>query len=161
MTVLSLCFLFVFLSIAVALTGSGVYQNTITNSNENYDQRIALSYITNQLRRSDIDDSILLGTFDGTDAMILQELGDHATYLTILYHSNGALCELYIDASQMDEFDVSDGIAIVEISDLNFQLVDDMLEISVVSNGGEAFETRIYPRCGVEEVLELESQTES
>ena len=151
MTVLSLCFLFVFLSIAVALTGSGVYQNTITNSNENYDQRIALSYITNQLRRSDIDDSILLGTFDGTDAMILQELGDHATYLTILY----------IDASQMDEFDVSDGIAIVEISDLNFQLVDDMLEISVVSNGGEAFETRIYPRCGVEEVLELESQTES
>ncbi len=105
----------VFAMSIMTLTGIGasVYKKIETSMSENYDSRTAFSYISNRLRQSDTNGNISLGTYGGTDAVIITEEINNVTYCTYLYCYDGHLKELFTRAGQ--EFDLGFGTDILEL----------------------------------------------
>lgn len=60
--------LFALLAMGVTLMGTGVYRAVADDADANSTQRTALSYVVNQIRRSDAG-GVAIGTFGGGDAL--------------------------------------------------------------------------------------------
>ncbi len=145
-TVLLLCALFFIFAVGVTMLGSTVYSEAVQNSDENYTHRTALSYIVNQIWRSDVADGISIGTFGDGDALFLREMG----YVTILYTYEGVIRELY--TSDDVELTPDSGNAVIEVSALDFDTNGEgLLNIKVTTNDGEVLETSIAPKSGISE----------
>ena len=140
-TVLVLCALYCLLAMGVTLFGSSVYRGAVSASDENYLHRTALSYLVNQVRRSDSAGAVQVGSLDGCDAVALWE-GDYVTYL---YCYGGQLRELYTapDAG----LGAGDGVPILPLDRLDVSWDGRLLTFTA---GGAP--VSISPRCGAEEV---------
>ena len=105
----------VFAMSIMVLTGIGasVYEKIQASMSENYDSRTAFSYISNKIHQNDTNGNISLGTYGGTDAVIISEEIDNVTYCTYLYCCDGYLKELFTRASQ--EFGLEYGTNILEL----------------------------------------------
>ena len=105
----------VFAMSIMVLTGIGasVYEKIQASMSENYDSRTAFSYISNKIHQNDTNGNISLGTYGGTDAVIISEEIDNVTYCTYLYCCDGYLKELFTRAGQ--EFGLEYGTNILEL----------------------------------------------
>lgn len=72
----------------VLLTGADLYRGLVESGEESYLRRTALQYLTTRVRQAE---SVEIGSFDGCDALILEEEGA----LTRVYCYDGWLRELY------------------------------------------------------------------
>lgn len=148
--VFALCGLFALLAMGLALLSSGIYLDTVEAADENSAHRTALSYLINQVRRSDAEGAVALGTFGEGDALCLTETVDGAEYITLLYCYEGQLRELYMEAGTglSPEY----GIAILPLSGLDLTLEGETIRLSVTTEGGYVHSATVAPRCGAEEV---------
>ena len=139
-----LCALFFLLAMGLTLLSSNVYRSVAAASDATYTHRTALSYLVNQIRRSDLDGGVALGHFGGSDALYLREDG----YVTILYCYDGQLRELYTEEGL--EFAPGDGVAILPLEELSIQAQDGLISLTVQE--GEASHTAsLAPHCGLTE----------
>ena len=88
-------FVFTISALTVILLAARIYQSTTDDSQRNYTSGTALSYLTEKLRQNDRD-GIFLDELDGTQAVVLLQETDDASYLTYLYAWDGQLRELYV-----------------------------------------------------------------
>ena len=103
--------------------GAGVYEKIVGNMEKNYDSRTAGTYLFNRIHRADREGSIAVGTFNGTDALLMFEEIDNVTYCTYLYYYDGKLMELFTRYEQ--NIDPPCGNVIMELSDYKLsQIVD-------------------------------------
>lgn len=129
-TLFSILLLLVFtvFTLMIAGTGAAVYKNSTSHLNENYTSRTAIAYISEKIRQHNSMDDIFLSNVEGTDALALRETIDGETYLTYIYHYDGALCELLVkeDTRPM----LLSGSPIVELVSIEFSAVSpsDILE---------------------------------
>jgi hypothetical protein len=117
----------VFAMSIMVLTGIGasVYEKIQDSMSENYDSRTAFSYISNKIHQNDTNGNISLGTYGGTDAVIISEEIDNVTYCTYLYCCDGYLKELFTRAGQ--EFDLEYGTNILELDSFSASYETDTL----------------------------------
>ena len=109
---LVLCALFFLLAMGLTLLSSGVYRAVAAQADETYAQRTALSYLVNQVRRSDAPGGVSVGRFGDSDALFLREEG----YVTILYCYEGQLRELYMEDGL--ELSPADGVDVLPLERL-------------------------------------------
>ena len=117
----------VFAISVVALTGTGasVYLNVVNKMSSNYNSRTSFSYIYNKVHQSDVDGLVSVGTYAGSDALIISEEIDNITYCTYLYEYEGTIKELFTRAGQ--ELDPSFGTDILEVDAFSIDQVTDSL----------------------------------
>jgi len=146
--VLGLFLIFTVSALFLVLIGSGVYQNTVTKMNQNFDTRTSCAYVTEKLRQNDCYDAISIGTLDGQEALILtQQYGD-SSYCTYLYVYNGYLKELFTSTDNTLTADA--GQDILPVSDFQIRKVSDSLyELNLKTPGNESYHFFVSTHCSV------------
>jgi len=120
LTVFALCLLLVLLS------GAGVYRNLVDRSEENYDRRTALHYLTTRVRQAD---AVQIGALQDCEALILVEQVQEETFLTWIYCWDGWLWELY--AVPGGSFSPEDGQRVLEADSLSCSLDGSLLTLEL------------------------------
>lgn len=136
----ALFFVFALSALTTILLAARIYQNTTEHSTLNYTSRTSLSYISEKLHQNDYDGSIYTGSFDGCDAIVMEQTHENETYYTYIYAYDQELKELFIkkgvDAS------ASSGRTILEVEDFSIeQLSDQLLRISCSDQKGRQAST--------------------
>lgn len=123
----ALFFVFALSAVTLILLAAGVYRSTTESSSLNYTSRTGLSYITEKIHQSDADGGIYAGSFDGCDALIMEQTYGENSYFTYIYAYGGALKELFVRDGV--EAKASDGQTILEIESFSIRpLSDNLLE---------------------------------
>lgn len=133
-----LLLLFATLAIMVVIFSAKTYQHMAERASENYTTRTALNYVTQKVRHNDVQNHVLINTFDGHKALILQGDG----YATYLYAYDGSLYELYLlDGA---EASAASGTAVLDLSSFDANWAEDrLLHISCTDSGGSLSDTCI------------------
>ena len=103
----------------VLMLGAGIYQNTSTIIQDEYDSRTGLSYIWSRVRNSDSLNGITLVDFHDQLVLCLEETFNETTYQTLIYQHDGWICELFSEYAQ--EFDLEHGTTMIPAQELHFE----------------------------------------
>lgn len=126
---IALFFVFALSALTVILLAARIYQDTTENSSLNYTSRTCLSYISEKVHQNDLQGSVSLGSFDGCDALIMEQRHDGETYCTYIYTYDNELKELFIKEGA--EASASSGRTILEVENFSIEkLTDDLLRFS-------------------------------
>ena len=138
-TVFVLMIFFVFaLSVFLVLMLSGsTYQNMNEIAQEGQNERIVLSYVRTKIRNVD---SVSVGAFNGSSALILEEQFNGRKFITLIYLYDGWVHELFHE--QGADFSPADGIPILRTDSLSFEDAENNL-IRVTTDFGSLL---ILPR---------------
>ena len=121
----ALFFVFALSSLTVVLLAADIYQSTTEDSALNDTARTSLSYITEKIHQNDTKGMVSLGTFDGCDALVLQQTYNDENYYTYIYAYENELKELFIkDGANAT---ASDGKVILQVKDFSIEQVNDRL----------------------------------
>ena len=133
--ILALFCVFAGSAVLVMTFGANVYQRTVSQMEDNYNARVSLSYLANQVRQHDESGAITLQTLDGDPALVLAD-GPESDYATFIYYYDGALRELY--CAKDDPLGAADGLPIVALESFEMTLDDQgRLQISAAAEGGK------------------------
>lgn len=111
--------LFVIAALVLLYTGLQVYKNVVLASNENFELRTSLSYVAAKVRQFDAKDCVYVDEIDGVKVLVLAEEFDGEIYNTMIYHRDGALCELMQPEGSEPDFEF--GFEALEIDGFSFE----------------------------------------
>lgn len=120
--------LLLFLSMSALFTilfGAKIYENISNRMNENFTSTTALSYISNKVKQNDKAGMVSVESVQGTPVLKLVEVYDESVYNTLIYCKDGKLKELFSSADS--GLTLNDGIEIMDLQGMNFEMVDDDL----------------------------------
>ena len=117
--------------LAVLLSGAGAYRRLVDRDQGAYDSRTCIQYIATRVRQSDIAGSVEVVSFQGTNALALEE---STGYVTRVYWYDGYLMELYAAADS--DLAPEDGVKLLESEPVDFSLEDGLLTVKI--DGGSA-----------------------
>ncbi|MCL1906031.1 MAG: DUF4860 domain-containing protein [Clostridiales bacterium] len=139
---------FLFLSVGLVLLGSSVYRRVVADSQGNDQMRTTLSYIANQVRRSDIDGNVHVGKFQGKDALLLMQSFDGIECVTYLYCWEGSLRELFVEVG--NDLDLDAGLPLIPLNDISFSLYPaGIIGVEALFDDGARGQIMLAPRSGV------------
>lgn len=125
----ALFFVFALSALTVILLAARIYQSTTENSSLNYTSRTSLSYISEKIHQNDLDGAVTLGSFDGCDALIMEQTVGEDIYYTYIYADGKELKELFVKDGV--DAKASSGRKILDIEDFSMeQIADNLLKFS-------------------------------
>ena len=117
---------------SLSMIGANVYSHTASVMNEDYEERIDISYVTEKIRQWDEKDSIEIGSFHGHTKK----------YNIYLYQEKGALRELMVreglDTTTMQ------GEKIVAAKDFSVIETKQLYHIKVQGSDGKIYQNCVY-----------------
>ena len=119
----ALFFVFAVSALTVILLATNIYRSATEHSSLNYTAGTSLSYISEKIHQSDENGSVSLGTFDGLDALILEQEYDGASYFTYIYTDEHELKELFVKEGV--QADASRGRQILQVKSFEMEAVSD------------------------------------
>lgn len=130
----------------LVMIGIQVYQATVTQMQDTYSTRTALSYVVEKVRQHDVAGGVELGELEDAPALILHdEVGDDR-YLTYIYADGSALCELTVREGTGASRKLGD--AIIEVADFSIEDGGDgFLTFSAADSSGAAVRFLLHPRA--------------
>lgn len=115
-------------ALVLVILGASVYRQTVSYMDENYTARTAYSYLTEKVRQNDLYDSVSLGQFENTDALVLTQEINNTVYATYLYLYDGSLRELFMrQGSDIGADPLSAGQEILSLKDWSLEMCGDHL----------------------------------
>lgn len=139
---LALFFVLTASSVALVVLASGIYSRQVTDSEDSFSSRTALSYVTEKLHQSDSYDAVDAGFFDGQDAIIIHQTYSDQGYVTYLYQYDGYLRELFIREDVAAS--ASDGREILAVSDFHFEESEKgLFHLYCTNNDGSVSDTYV------------------
>ena len=118
---------------SLSMIGANIYSHTASVMNEDYEERIDISYVTEKIRQWDEKDSIEIGSFHGRTALILS---------LIHYQEKGALRELMVreglDTTTMQ------GEKIVAAKDFSVIETKQLYHIKIQGSDGKIYQNCVY-----------------
>lgn len=130
----------------VLLTGASAYQRLSQRDTSGYERRTAAQYIATRVRHADQEGAVFLRDFEGENALILQETIDGYIYETMVYYHEGYLWELFVPVDS--GFLPQDGIQLLKLQGLEFEMEDDLLTARVTNADGTVQELSLTLRSG-------------
>lgn len=122
---IALFFVFALSALTLVLFAARIYRSTTENSSLQYTSRTGLSYISEKIHQNDGHGRIQAGSFDGCDALVMEQTFKEETYFTYIYAYDQNLKELFVkegvDAS------AADGRTILEIQDFSISQLSENL----------------------------------
>lgn len=141
----ALFFVFALSAVIVILLAARIYQSTTENSSLNYTSRTSLSYISEKIHQNDLDGAVYIGSFDGYEALVMEQNIDDVTYYTYIYACNNELKELFTSGDS--GIKASSGQTILEIQDFSMeQLSDSLFKFSCTDQNSQQASTMIAIR---------------
>lgn len=122
---IALFFVFAISALTLILLAARIYQSTTENSSLQYTSRTGLAYISEKVHQNDENGTVYLGSFDGCDALVLEQEYGEETYYTYIYISEQNLKELFIKEGV--QADAEDGRIILEVQDFTMEQISDKL----------------------------------
>ena len=121
----ALFFVFALSALTVILLAAKIYQSTTEHSSFNYTSRTCLSYIAEKIHQNDVGGTVSIGTFDGCDALVLDQAHGEDTYYTYIYVHENELKELFIKEGA--EVTAADGKTVLKVEDFSMESLSDNL----------------------------------
>ena len=134
---IALFFVFSASALIVLLLSANIYQKIVTNSAVQFEQGTSLSYITTKIRQNDHEGEkrIYLDTFDGHEALAIEQTFSDTAFITYIYEADGELKEIFLQ--QDVEASAQSGTTIMEIENLDMEeLSNGLLKFSSTSSDG-------------------------
>ena len=123
-------------SVVMALLfGANVYQNTVRQMDENYNQRTCLAYVANQVRQHDAAGRVYLSEITGQPALILEDGDWDGRYFTAIYWYEGSLRELY--TAKDSGLTAADGVELLTLTAFSMWEEDGLLRVEAIGPQGE------------------------
>lgn len=116
---LSLFCLFTACAFLVVLTGIQVYRTTVSDMEDNYSSKTALSYVTEKIRQHDFAGGVSVVSLKGENALVLKDQADGETYLTYIYAYEDYLWELSVKEGTPVSRDM--GQKIIQVQDFSIK----------------------------------------
>lgn len=116
---LSLFCLFTSCAFLVVLTGIQVYRTTVSDLEDNYSSKTALSYVTEKLRQHDFAGGVSVVPLEGENALVLTDQAEGETYLTYIYAYKDYLWELSVKEGTSVSRDM--GEKIIQVQDFSIE----------------------------------------
>jgi len=121
----ALFFVFALSALTVILLAAKIYQSTTEHYSFNYTSRTCLSYIAEKIHQNDVGGTLSSGTFDGCDALVLEQAHGEDTYYTYIYVHENELKELFIKEGA--EVTAADGKTVLKVEDFSMESLSDNL----------------------------------
>lgn len=134
---IALFFVFSATALIVLLFAANIYQNIVTTSSVQFEQTTSLSYITNKIRQNDSggSENIYLDTFDGHDALAIEQDYADASFVTYIYETDGELKEIFLQEGV--EASAKSGTTIMEVGHFEMEEINDgLFKFSCISSDG-------------------------
>lgn len=136
----ALFFVFAASSLLVILLAANIYQGTTAMTENNYESRTVLSYVTEKIHQGDDNGGVSLDTFNGHDSIKIRQTYGEQNYQTYIYEDEGVLRELFIREGV--EASLADGREIMKVRDLQMeQLEPGLFRFSCTSEDGKELST--------------------
>lgn len=143
---LTLFGIFVLLMLLLLLSSAEVYQASVAGTEENYQLRTTMSYLTTKLRQHDARDRVSLGKLGDCPAICLKDTISDRDYTTYIYLDGQELKELFA-ASELSA-DPLMGTTLTSLKAFDFQeLSDGFYEICLTDP--EDHSGKLYFHAGV------------
>lgn len=145
-----LLLVFCLFSLLLAGMGSAIYRNGTVHLNENYTSRTAVAYLSEKVRQHDRAGDIFFTEVEDLPAIGFRDTVDGKPYVTYVYFSDEALCELFVHADTAPLADM--GTRMVELSSFTFERVPGsagedspaLLSVTAISQEGHALSALIH-----------------
>ncbi len=148
--VFTLFFAYTLSSLLLSIMGANVYTNTVQVSQDNYDVRTSVLYLSQKVRQSEQIDAISIQQFNGADALVITETFGEYKFDTWIYIENGYLCEALL--SEGISLISGAGQNIMPLSSMAFDLDDTgLLSMDVITESGDTYHSKIFLECVLEE----------
>ena len=132
-------------ALCVMLLAAGIYRQSAVETAKNDVSRTALSYISEKIHQGDSGDAVHLGTFDGLDALAIQQTAGDDSYTTYIYLYEKELKELFIKDGVQAR--ASAGKTILSISDFSMEeLKNGLFSFTCTDENGESVSTIVAVR---------------
>lgn len=131
----------IFLAFALSLSallvmGAKTYQSISKNTEDNYQLRTSLLYVSNKIKAFNEKGKVYEGEFNGGDALFLQENIDGIGYVTKIYAYEGQLYELFSESD--NNLDAVSGTKITDVAKFQVtKMENNLLKITVQSPKGK------------------------
>ena len=136
----ALFFVFALSAVIVILLAARIYQSTTENSSLNYTSRTSLSDIGEKIHQNDLDGAVYLGSFDGYEALVMEQELKDVTYYTYIYACDNELKELFTSGDS--GIKGSSGQTILEIQNFSMeQLSDNLFKFSCTDRNDQQAST--------------------
>ena len=126
----------------VLMLGASIYKNMSEISRDGYDERTVLAYFWTKVKNGDDAGNIYIGDFHGIPALCFDEVYTDSTYVTMIYHFNGQVYELFTEVGYELGLEPEDGESVMKVDNLRFEGLDNgLIRVTVGSKS-----TLISPR---------------
>lgn len=142
---LALLLMFAVSAVAVVLFAARVYRSTVENSALNQESQTALAYVCEKVHSADSAGTIRVGTLEGSDALILEEIRSGERYNTYIYMYNGELKELFVKAGASVPGSSGRTVAVLESFSVTAAR-DDLLSFTCTDRAGRTAEAVVTVR---------------
>ncbi len=135
---------YVLFLLLMLLSSARAYQNAVRGTEENYNLRTAMSYLTVKIRQHDNGKDISLSDFQGTEAICLEDEIQGRKLTTYIYLYDGQLKELFTPASSTASLSMGTDIASLD-SFIIEETAEGFFRISMEDTNGTAASFLIHP----------------
>lgn len=138
---------FAVMSVLLIIIGSNVYGKIADTQEENSSSRNILSYVTNKVRTSRVNNGVYIEEKDGTPVLVIIDSDDEYGYKTLIFEKNGKLKEATILTEY--EYNLEFGDILSEVSEFKFDIDSDTGILTLTVNcGGTEKTADIYVGTG-------------
>ena len=134
---IALFFVFSATALIVLLFAANVYQGIVTDSANQFEQSTSLSYITTKIRQNDTEGTsrIYLDTFNGYDALAIEQTYGESAFVTYIYEADGELKEIFLKEGVTAS--AQSGTTIMKTNDLIMnEIAEGLFKFSCTSDDG-------------------------
>ena len=141
--------IFTLSALGIVLASVQIYQRIIRFANENYDTETAVAYMTEKFRSHDKEGRIRTGSFNGHDAVILEDKVIDTDYVTYIYSSDGYLRELFTEKELLGECSEDSGNPILEMDGFRAENTSDrLIHLTFTDGKGKTVDTFLSVQSG-------------
>ena len=144
--ILALLCLFAFGSLMSVVLAANTYKSIKESSDSNFELHTPLSYISMKVRQHEENNAISIVKKEGVDALVLEGLDGDEICQTWIYEYQGSLYEVYLEKDTT--FQLEDGLAILPINGLSFDLSNGVLKVQTADHNGLTRSITISLRTG-------------
>lgn len=134
--------------------GGSSYQRVMDKRDVNVSARVALSYLTTQLRMNDVAGGVEIRTLEnGVQCLVLKDAATGGAYETLVYCYNGNLWEAPVETGT--PVDLTFGSPIAPLRDLSFEYSESTNTLRLCVTAGEGtmrreMETLVHLQSGAD-----------
>ncbi len=140
---LALFAVYTFSALFLAIIGVDVYEKNVESSNENYNIRTSVLYLTEKIRQNEMNGMVRVDELHSSQAIVLSQEINELIYETWVYVENGYLCEVLVPEGY--EVMENTGQEIMPMSGLEFEMNSEgLLSLSVLDEDGNSYNAIIF-----------------